>query len=66
MAMFDVTMHTWISVDKHPAVQAGTISRDQVYTAARAGRVRCLWLSKRRLLVHVDLLADLAASGKPQ
>jgi hypothetical protein len=61
----------WVPIDEHPAVRrpdnpAGAVSRDQAYAAARAGRIRCLWLSKRRLLVHIDLLHDLAASGKPQ
>lgn len=56
---------TWFKVDEHPAVLAGEITRDQVYTAARQGRCRTLWLSKRTLRVHRDLLSDIAASGKP-
>jgi hypothetical protein len=59
------THDTWYKVDEHPAVLAGAISRDQAYAAARQGRCRTLWLSKRSLRVHRDLLDDLSASGKP-
>ena len=57
--------NTWYKVDERPAVLAGAISRDQVYAAARQGRCRTLWLSKRALRVHRDLLSDIVASGKP-
>ncbi len=55
----------WQKVDDHPAVRAGAITRDQVYTAVRQGRCRALWLSKRSLRVHRDLLDDLTRSGRP-
>jgi len=57
--------YTWYKVDEHPAVRTGTITRDQVYVAVRQGRCRALWLSKRALRVHRDLLDDLARSGRP-
>jgi hypothetical protein len=60
----------WLGVDQHPDVRrkgnpGGPVSRDQVYAAARAGRIRCLWPSSRRLLVHVNMLDDLMRSGLP-
>jgi hypothetical protein len=61
---------TWFAVDEHPAVRRsdnpnGVISRDQAYSAARQGRVRALWVSSRRLLLHRDLLDDLTRAGRP-
>jgi hypothetical protein len=58
----------WIAVDKHPAVRRrdnprGVLSRDQAYALAQSGRVRALWVSRRRLLLHRDLLDDLARAG---
>jgi hypothetical protein len=60
----------WMPVDQHPAVRradnpTGILSRDQIYRAAREGRCRALWPSSRRLLVHRDLLDDLAKAGRP-
>ncbi len=69
--MIDSSGDLWLPIDQHPDVRRadnpnGALSRDQAYAAARSGRVRCIWLSRRRLLVHRRLLDDLAASGKPQ
>jgi len=69
-SLADEISAVWIPVDRHPAVRRddnprAPLSRDQAYAAARAGRIRCLWPSKRRLLVHRDLLDDLARAGPP-
>lgn len=60
----------WLPVDNHPAVRrkgnpAGVLSRDQAYRAAHERRVRCLWPSSRKLLLHRDALDDLARAGRP-
>jgi hypothetical protein len=60
----------WLPIDHHPAVRRadnpdGVISRDQAYALVRSGRVRSLFVSKRKILLHRDALDDLARSGRP-
>lgn len=56
----------WVRVDRHPLVLNGILSRDQLYRAARENRVRRMWVSSRRLLVHRDAADDLARAGRPE
>jgi hypothetical protein len=55
----------WFKCDEHPLVVNRVLSRDQLFRAVHEKRVRALWVSRRKLLVHVDAAEDLQRAGPP-
>jgi hypothetical protein len=55
----------FLPVDRHPLVLDGIMGRDALYRAARENRVRRIWVSSKRLLIHRDAIEDLMRAEKP-
>jgi excisionase family DNA binding protein len=50
----------WTTVDEAAEVRAGLVGRDAIYRLVNEGRIRVARVSRRRLLIPVGWLEELA------